>query len=331
MVWLQFIISAGLVLVAGTCLTKFADRLSDALGLGKVWIGVVLLGFVTSLPEAGSSLVSVIMLRAGDLAVGNMAGSNNFNLLLIVFLDFYYRKGAVTNAIPYNRAHGLSALFAVTLAGIVVLEICLARVMVLPEIFGMSVGSVILAGWYFYGMRRIYQDSVSAGGETDLSDNAGPYTLAGMYARIAVSAFCVVLGSAFLASAADVIAHMTGLGQTFVGSVFLAVATSLPELVVTVSALRLGQADLAIGNIFGSNMINMFLLAVCDLFFRGKALLQDVSTAHIFTLAVGFVMTFLVIAGLKQDHKRTVLMMGWDSWAILATYILGMLGLYLMT
>ena len=101
-------------------------------------------------------------------------------------------------------------------------------------------------------------------------------------------------------------------------------------MVVTISALRIGQTDLAIGNIFGSNMTNMFLLAVCDPLVQGRALLQDVSRAHIFTLLLGFVLTIILLKGLKQDHKRKLWGIGWDSWMILVVYVVGMVGLYLM-
>jgi len=326
MIWIQFLISAGIILAAGTQLTKQADRLSDALGLGKVWIGVVLLGLVTSLPEAGSSLYAAAVLSADDLAVGNMVGSNNFNLLLIVFLDLVYRKGAVTNLVTYHKAHFLSAAFALALAGTAALEIGLSRVMPLPEIFGVSVGSVTIACLYFLGMRKIYVSNPGQGPAAE--DRQSLPSLRIIYLGLALSAAGVVIGAVLLAHSADILAQETGLGGTFVGSLFLAAATSLPELVVTVSALKMGQVDLAVGNIFGSNMVNMFLLAVCDPFARGRALLQQVSTAHVVTIAAGFLMTWIVVQGLKQNTKRKFLNIGWDSWMILAVYVLGIVVLY---
>ncbi len=258
-----------------------------------------------------------------------MVGSNNFNVLLIVFLDIVYRKGAITNLVEYHRAHFLSALVALILAGIVALEIGLSHWFILPEIFGLSIGSVVLVGLYFFGIRKVCLsnpgDCLPADGQTQ------SFSLKKIYTGLAVSAVCVVIGSVWLAYAADGIAQSTGLGRTFVGSLFLAAVTSLPELVVTISALRLGQVDLAIGNIFGSNMVNMFLMALCDPFARGRALLQDVSTAHIFTIMIGFILTFIVLQGLKQRQKAKLLNIGWDSWLILIVYSLGVFGLYFIT
>lgn len=331
MIWLQFIISAVIILIAGIQLTKFADQLSDALCLGKLWIGVVLLGLITSLPEAGASMVSVSILKAGDLAVGNMAGSNNFNLLLIVLMDVVYQKGAVTNIIQYNKAQFFSAAFALGLAGVVILEIALSSVIRIPTFFGVSIGSLLLFVGYFAGMRCVYVNSernCNLAGSS--KSEARAFSLPKIYAGLIISAVFVVGAAVFLANAADVIAQATGWGRTFVGSLFLAFATSLPEMVVTLSALRMGHVDLAIGNIFGSNMTNMFLLSLCDPLVRGRALLQDVSMAHIFTLLTGFALTVVVLKGLKQSHKRKLWNMGWDSWTVLGIYILGVIGLYIM-
>lgn len=329
--WLQFILSAAIILAAGIQLTKFADQLSDALCLGKMWIGVVLLGLITSLPEAGSSMVAAAGLKAGDLAVGNMAGSNNFNLLLIVLMDMVYRKGSVTNAVHYSRAHFISAMFALALAGTVILEIALGGIVEIPVFLGVSPGSMFLFLLYFYGMRKVYEHS-SRGCELIgiQKTQEGKNSLLKIYAGLVISALCVIGAAVWLAGSADKIAQTTGLGRTFVGSLFLALATSLPEMVVTLSALSIGRTEMAIGNIFGSNMTNMFLLSLCDPLVPGKPLLRDVSVSHIFTLLIGFVLTLIVVKGLAQSHKRRFWHMGWDAWTVLAVYVAGVAVLYVI-
>jgi len=282
MLWFQFFISAAVILAAGIQLTKYADQLSDALGLGKMWIGMALLGLITSLPEAGSSMAAVAGFQAGDLAVGNIAGSNNFNLLLLVLLDIVYKKGAITNAVSYHRSHFLSALFAMILAGIVMVEMTAGIWVRIPVVLGMSPASLLIIGTYLHGMRQVYL----SGGRTDSPLEVSEHRESGasvgrIYFGLGISAVCVVAAAVWLAGSADKLAQSTGLGRTFVGSLFLATVTSLPEMVVTLSALRIGQVDLAIGNIFGSNMVNIFLLALCDPLIQGRALLQGVSAAHL--------------------------------------------------
>ena len=113
MCWIQFIISSVFIVFSGIKLTKYADIISDRLGWGKVWIGVLLLGLVTSLPEAITSFASIVYLQADNLAIGNLLGSNTFNPMIIVVLDILYRGGSVTNAVKTNRSHDISAVFAV--------------------------------------------------------------------------------------------------------------------------------------------------------------------------------------------------------------------------
>ncbi len=329
MIWIQFAVSAGIILYAGTYLTRYADRLSDALGLGKVWIGVVLLGFITSLPEAGASLVSLIHLKAPDLAVGNMVGSNNFNLLLLVLLDIYYRKGAVTDLISCGRAQSLPAYMACGLAAVVGIEIFAGQWVAIPAILGISLGSWVLCFGYLIGIRLVYQSNPGVCGSAAqecLADSKRG--LGKIYFGLSVSAVAVVVAAVWLANLADQIAQMTGWGRTFVGSLFLAFATSLPEMVVTLAALKLGQMDLAVGNIFGSNMVNMFLIFVCDAFARSGTLLSMVSLSHLWTIGLGIIMTIVALIGLKNKKKVPFLGLGWDTWTLLVLYGFGMARLY---
>ena len=127
----------------------------------------------------------------------------------------------------------------------------------------------------------------------------------------------------WLAGSADVIAEQTGLGRTFFGGVFLAFITSLPEMVVSLSALRLNSLDLAIGNIFGSNMTNMFILFICSLFHRGGPILGTVSSAHVITAMLGIVLTYVAISGIYVKNKKTVFGLGWDSLVMAFFFIVG--------
>jgi len=127
----------------------------------------------------------------------------------------------------------------------------------------------------------------------------------------------------WLAKSADAIAQQTGLGGTFFGSIFLAFVTSLPELVVSLSALRLGSLDLAIGNIFGSNMTNMFILFFCSLFHRGGPILGAVSKVHVITAALSILLTYVAVKGIFDRNKKTVFGLGWDSLIMIFFFVAG--------
>ena len=327
--WLGFFLSAAVIVAAGSRLTHYADQLSDKLGIGKVWLGVLLLGFITSLPEAITSIFSVVSLQAADLAVGNMLGSNNFNIFLIVVMDILFRKGSVTNDIVPKPSHSMAAIFSIVLVSVIGVNI-LASVYGFGMELGMfSVGSIFAGVFYLFGMRKLFLGENCRKKGCDTVDAAScEYSLRKIYINLFASAFFVVLAAMFLAQSADNIATTTGLGRTFVGTLFLALATSLPELVVTISALRLGSLDLAVGNIFGSNMTNMFLIFICDFFYIKAPMLSSVSKTHVVTAGICVLMSFFALFGLRRKEKKVFLNLGSDSWILVGLFVGGSALLY---
>jgi len=319
MMWLQFFICAGVIVWAGVRLTTYTDRLSDRLQLGKVWIGVVLLGFVTSLPEVITSLSAMISLKADDLAIGNLLGSNSFNPMLLVVMDIAYRKGSVTSAIRPHFSHTVSALCAVMLS----LTVGVGIYWNLGWIASGMIAVMYFGGMYY--LARLEKKEEFA--EAPLTPE-GQMSLIQIYCNLALSAGLVIGAAIFLANIADVLAETTGLGRTFFGSIFLAFVTSLPEMVVSLSALRLGAFDLAVGNIFGSNMTNMFIVPVCDIFHQGDSILNGVSTTHIFMVGLSVVLTLVVLGGMRYKNKKTFLGLGVDSFIMIVLFIIGTRVLY---
>ncbi|MBU0469495.1 MAG: hypothetical protein KKD07_07240 [Candidatus Omnitrophica bacterium] len=332
MYWIQFLISAVFIVLAGIRLTDYADKLSEQSNIGKAWIGIILLGLVTSLPEAIVSLTSVISLKANNMAIGNLLGSNNFNPMLIVVMDIFYRKGSITNDIGTNKSHDISGSFAIILTLVVVGEILLGMHGFIFRVASLSYGSILIAVLYFAGMRSL--SSIDSG-RSQYSEKdpikAQDCTISAfkIWINLVLSAVVVVVAAMWLAQSADVIADKTGLGRTFVGSIFLAIVTSLPEMVVSLSALRLGSFDMAIGNIFGSNMTNLFVVPICDIFYKG-AILSSVNSVHILTASVSIILVVIACLGIKIKHKRTVLGLGWDSILMLLIFTIGNIFLYRM-
>jgi cation:H+ antiporter len=139
----------------------------------------------------------------------------------------------------------------------------------------------------------------------------------------------VVVGSAiFLPRIAEGLAEMTGLGRTFVGTIFIALSTSLPELTVTISSFRLGAVDMAVGNLFGSNLFNLAILALDDLFYVRGPLLGDVEPQHLISVFAIMAMNGLAAAGLIYRSESKRFLMAWESWAIAAVFVLNLFLLY---
>ena len=123
------------------------------------------------------------------------------------------------------------------------------------------------------------------------------------------------------------LAEVTGWGSSFVGSLFLAATTSLPELVVAIVALRLGAIDMAIANMLGSNMFNMgIVIAGYDLFYRQGSIFSasPISDSHVYAASMAILMTLIVIAGLTFRTKRKLpIGMSWYSAALIVAYLAG--------
>ncbi|MBZ0165724.1 MAG: hypothetical protein K8I00_02880 [Candidatus Omnitrophica bacterium] len=329
MYWIQFLLSSAVIVLAGVHLTKQADRLSEQMNLGKAWVGILLLGLITSLPEAITCIVAVGSLNADDLAVGNLLGSNNFNPMLIVLMDLVFRKQSITNEVNPRGSIKTSGVFVLLLTSIVILEILFPQ---LPHWGPLSFGGVILVATYLFGMQRIGMLS----SREHLTDNLIPHpdnqkgSLARTWINVMISAVVVVAAAMLLANSADIIAEKTGLGRTFVGSIFLAIVTSLPEMVVTLSALKMGSLDLAVGNIFGSNMTNVFFVFLCSLFNPEGPVLNDVSPTHILTAVASMLLVIIAMIGIAKKGKRRFGPLGWDTWTMTGVFFSGSYLLYLL-
>jgi cation:H+ antiporter len=148
--------------------------------------------------------------------------------------------------------------------------------------------------------------------------------------RFMIAAAVVVAAGLWLPFAAIELAAAMGWSRSFVGTLFVAFATSVPELAVTVSALRLGALDLAIGNLLGSNLFNVAIIAIDDLFYTKGPLLAHVSPVHAMTAGSAVIMTGLAVVGLfYRPTERLFRAVGWISLGLFSVYLLNTYVIYL--
>lgn len=329
MAWFQFLAGALLVIIAGIKLTRSADVLGRALGLGTGWAGVLLLPLATSLPELVTSLRAAII-QAPDLAAGNLFGSNLFNITIIALIDLMQGKDSIF--LRVKKGHVLAASLGILLMSISGTGILLA----FPFLGGNWIGldTVLLMGGYLaaailltayekHDNSSLAKHSSACKGEKIVEKDKYLALTPPRWAFlhfIAASAIILFAGVA-LTDASDLIALETGLGRTFVGSIMLAVATSLPEVVTTTTAVRLGRLDMAIGNIFGANVYNMFILALTDLSYLPGSLLQSIAPEHLFTIAMAIILTLMAIIGLVRPSRRSIGRLSFNSIFIVIGYL----------
>ena len=148
------------------------------------------------------------------------------------------------------------------------------------------------------------------------------------YALYALNSVFIIGAATYLPYVGAAIARSTGLGQSFVGSIVIGASTSLPEIVVSVSALRMGAVDMAFGNLFGSNLFDMAILGIDDVFYTKGVLTAHVSPSHVIAAVAAMTMTAVAVVGLTFRATRKT-RLSWDSWGIVAVYVLATVTLYL--
>jgi cation:H+ antiporter len=143
-----------------------------------------------------------------------------------------------------------------------------------------------------------------------------------------INAIIVIIAATFLPTIGKGIAETTGLGQTFVGNIFIAISTSLPEVVVSISAVKIDAIDLAIGNLFGSNLFNILILAIDDVFFVKGPIFSFTNQNHMISALSAIVMTTIAIIGLTYRAEKKKLFLAWDSIGMILVYVVNLMLLY---
>ncbi|UCG54417.1 MAG: sodium:calcium antiporter [Dehalococcoidia bacterium] len=325
MVWFAFVFCLIIILFAGFKLTRYGDAIAEKTGLGCVWIGLVLIALVTSLPELVTGISAATLVDAPDLALGTIFGSCTFNLAILAVLDILSSKGPVLNKV--SRGHMISAG-----AGGVLVLLAAASIFFGENLLGFSLGwlgvsSILLLGIYILSVRQIFNYECRREG----SRNQQPAILKydgisnrHVYTRFTMAALAIIGAGIWLAYIGEEIAIIYNLNNSFVGTLFLALTTSMPELAVGIAAVRLGAIDIAVADLMGANMINIAKIFFIDIFYTKGPILSLVSRAHLITAMITIGMTAVVVIGLRFHYKRKILKIaGWYSYLLIGLWLLG--------
>ncbi len=331
LLWLGFIACAAVIVYSGTRLSKYGDIIAEKTGLGRAWIGIVLMASVTSLPELVTGITSVTYANVPDIAVGDVLGSCVFNMFILAFLDAFYKPMPIST--KANQGHVLSAGFGILLLSSVALSLYAHNY--IPSIYWIGLYSLFNFMIYILAMRLIFYYE-----KRQISKYLEEVAIETVYDDIStgnailhytINAIFVIAAAVFLPGIGKGIAEITGLGQTFVGNIFIAMSTSLPEVVVSFAAIKMGIIDLAVGNLLGSNVFNVLILALDDFFFTRGPILSFAAPHHIISAVSAVAMTAIAIIGLTyRTEKKPFYFMAWDSLGIVAIFIVNLMLLYRM-
>jgi len=301
------LIAAGLaIVVAGSILARSGAAIADVTGIGQVWFGALVVALATSLPELATDTAAVLQ-GEPDLALGDLMGSNMANMAIL---------GLLALALPAARIFAREAVQLTITGCVAVILTAVAALFVIaqPErsIGGaFSLGSVLLlaAGTGALILLPGYRQSLAEGALPDAAnDEPKPLQLPprAIALRFATAAAVILVAAPVLASSADELVQRSGLGATFIGVLVLASATSLPELATSWAAARAGALDLAVSNLFGSNAVNMMLIAWLDLIYVQDPLLDtaDPSAAVAGVVAILMMMIGLTAMALRSQRQR---------------------------
>lgn len=336
LIWLQFIVCAAMIGGAGYQLSRNGDAIAQRTGLSGSWIGLALLATVTSLPELATGITSVTIADAPNLAVGDALGSCVVNLAFLVLIDFVFRKEPLWYRA--SQGHALAAGFGVVMLGFTLVSLLMSQLQptgtpgaaASATQWGFRWTAPVLLLLYLVAMRTVfaYERDHAPQAQTTSDDTVAPLRTAML--RFTMAVVVVAIAGIWLPFVASSLAQAMGWNKSFVGSLFVALATSMPELAVSLSALRMGALDMAVGNLLGSSLFNVLIIAIDDLFYRPGVLLASVSPVHAVTAGSAITMTGLAMVGLFfKPTGRVMRAVSWISLGLLAMYLLNTYLIYL--
>ncbi len=318
---------AALIAFSGSYLTNLADRLSDMTGLSSTWIGIILLATITSIPELVATIAAVYG-NAPDLGIGNLYGSNMFNINIISLIDILQGPG------PIMLMPASLGILLVSMSGAGIISVSMMQQ---SGHYGIAstinwIFCIAIFLTYVIGTIVIFNSEKSTFiGEITHYVHRRQEPLK-IVIGFLFSAAGVIVGGIFLAGFARALAAKPlnlgfatiVLGQSFVGTALVAVATSLPEIVVSIAAFRIGAINMSLANVFGSNTFNISIIAIVQLIKPNINILGSVQQIHVLTACFAIMLTAVAMMGLIYRSKKSILYLGWDTFAVTGLYLLAL-------
>ncbi len=310
-----------MVVFAGTRLARVGDDLAEHTGLGRMFVGALLVAIATSLPELATDITAAVS-DAPDLAIGDLFGSSMANMAILAIVDLRYRGSVLPAAeLGHTRiaaiAIGLTALAVMgtsTSPGVDILGVGITPI-------GIAAGYVAALAWF----RRVPPIGVSIPTPTPFHQPAGMSARwAGtrpLMQRFAIAAVILLVAAPILTLSTEELAHRFGISQSFLGVTLLAATTSLPELATSLAAVKIGAHDLAIGNLLGSNAANMAMIVLVDAAYRRGPILAAVDDTHALAGTGAILLMSLALASIISGRANRAHRLEPDSIVLLVAYV----------
>lgn len=318
-----FAASSGILLVAGTNLARYGEAVAEKTRVSVTWIGLFLVAAITSLPELFTGLSSVLIVDEPDLAAGDVLGSCMFNLSLAAAAGLWVRHVPIRS--NDHDVYLVSSIYITVMLAAIGAGVALATFFGMTRIVGFATAILVIA--YLAATRHVFQVQ---GRRREAADPVVRFaSISGrrLFGIYTLNSVIVVAVAAILPFLAQRIATENGIETSFVGTTILAAATSLPELVVVIAAIRQGTPMLALGGLVGSNMFDLLILAIDDLFYAKGPLLAALDPDHLASVAFVAIATWLLVIGMPAEKRPRVLPLVGIFVSYAAMLALGAIGL----
>jgi cation:H+ antiporter len=321
-----FAVAAVVVWFAGVRLTRNLDAIAERKGLDRVFVGMLMLGGITSLPEV-ANVTTASSIGNPALAVNNLLGSAAINVLLLAMADAATERRAVTGMVAHP-----STMMMATLCMLVLIAVALAVTIGDVAVAGVGVGAVVISALSIgcfriatgYDKRSPWAlDQESSTGASQAS-NYPAFDTGRAWLRVVFDGALIFAAGYALSQTGDAIAEQTGVASALVGFALIGLATSTPELATIVTALRLKRPEMAFGQVLGTNFVNLSLLPLADFFYEGEPVINELGRFEVVSALLGASLVGVFLVGLLEHRDRTVLKMGYDSAVVIVLFAAGL-------
>ncbi len=278
--FIYFVISFLVVWFSLKC-AKYVDLIDKKTDLSGAFIGGIILAAVTSLPELITSFSSIVIVDNAELVLGNILGSNIFNLSVLgLGIVFSYKK-FISSKISSSH------MKTIPITIIIYILIITSLFIISASIFSVNISSIIILILYILSIKFLSNNDLNTSENDDIIEDTSKLTIKQIITRFIIMAISLIIASIFITYTTDIIATKLNMGSTLAGALFLGIATSLPELSSSIALIKMGNFNATIGNIIGSNMFNFLILFISDILYsKGSIYIKtkEVSSLVIFGL-----------------------------------------------
>lgn len=274
-----FLFLAGLTVFLSIKLSYYADLLNKSTNISGVFIGGILLAGLTSLPEFVTCLSS-IFLNNPYLAIGDILGSNFFNITMMCFFDILFIKTMFYN---YTK-NKYYLIYILLILNYIVMYLFMGGIFNL-ELFNIGIPSFIIIITYIYYLKNAKEEETKKEIIKTKEHVLLKFFLVGLL---------MVIVSILLTLVVNLIAGKNpNVASSFIGAILLGITTSMPEVITFIALIKMKSFDLALSDIIGSNLFNLLILAIGDILLKNKEIYYFVDKESMFLLVFGFILTIL--------------------------------------